>query len=159
MSRGVRMKINKENFDVIYSKVKEFKKKYPFTVAWRLKDHAKICALHMNPDEVVKYVFACQKNDNPIDIISTYIIVLTNKRILLASKRVFFGYFFTAITPDMFNDLNVGMGILWGKVTIDTIKETVRLSNIQREALPEIETSITQYMMREKQKYRKSGEK
>ena len=53
----------------------------------------------------------------------------------------------------MFNDLSIKMGIIWGKVSIDTIKEQVFLSNIQREALAEIETQITEYMMEEKQKY------
>jgi hypothetical protein len=77
----------------------------------------------------------------------------------LASKRLLFGYFFTAITPDMFNDLNVKMGLIWGKISIDTIKEVVYLSNIQREALPEIETEITEYMMKEKKKLNeKKGE-
>lgn len=52
----------------------------------------------------------------------------------------------------MFNDLNVRMGIIWGKICIDTIKETVYLSNIQREALPIIETAVTEYMMKEKSK-------
>ena len=139
--------------DEIYSQVKEFKRKYPFTVAWRLKKHAKIVAKHLNPDEKVLYTFACQKNNNPIDMITTYIVVLTNKRIMLASKRIVFGYFFTAITPDLFNDLKVDMGILWGKVIIDTVKEEVYLSNISRNALAEIETNITEYMMKEKRKY------
>ena len=53
----------------------------------------------------------------------------------------------------MFNDLSVKMGIIWGKIEIDTIKEVVKLSNIQKEALPEIETSISEYMIREKKKY------
>ena len=136
----------------IYKKLVEFKKKYPKTIAWRLREHAKIAALHLNPGEEIIYVFAAQKNDNPFDIITTNAVILTNKRIMLASKRLLFGYFFTAITPDMFNDLNVKMGIIWGKVSIDTIKEVVFLSNIQREALPEIETAITEYMMREKKK-------
>ena len=70
-----------------------------------------------------------------------------------------FGYFFTAITPDMFNDLTVKMGIIWGKVIIDTIKEEVVLSNIQRGALDEIETNITEYMMKEKQKYKLNEQK
>lgn len=140
---------------IVYEKAKEFKKKYPLTVAWRLKSHSKIIDLHLNPGEEVKYVFACQKNDNPIDIITTYVIALTNKRILLGQKRLLFGYFFTAITPDMFNDLQVKMGIIWGKVIIDTVKETVVLSNIERDALDEIETNITEYMMKEKQKYPK----
>lgn len=137
----------------VYAKVKAFKKKYPFTVAWRIKAHSKIIQLHLNPGEVVNYAFAAQKNDNPLDIITTYVIALTNKRILLGQKRLLFGYFFTAITPDMFNDIEVKMGLLWGKIYVDTVKEFVPLSNIQREALPEIETCITEYMMREKKKY------
>ncbi len=145
--------MEQENFKVIYAKVKEFQQKYPMTVAWRIKEHCKIVALHMNDDEEVRYAFAAQKNDNPFDIITTYVIVLTNKRILLGSKRVLFGYFYNAITPDMFNDLSIKMGIIWGRVSIDTVKEQVFLSNIQREALAEIETQITEYMMEEKQKY------
>lgn len=137
----------------VYKKVLEFKNKYPMTISWRLKKHAKVIDKHLNPGEIVKYAFCAQKNNNPFDIITTYAIVLTNKRILLGSKRVLFGYFFTAITPDMFNDLQVSMGLIWGKVTIDTVKEVVVLSNIQREALDEIETQITEYMMKEKQKY------
>ena len=47
----------------------------------------------------------------------------------------------------MYNDLTVMMGLLWGKICIDTIKEVIMLSNIQKEALPEIETVISQTMM------------
>lgn len=131
---------------------KDFKKKYPFTISWRLKKHAKIVNKHLNPGEKVTYVFAAQKNDNPLDIITTNLVVLTNKRLILATKRVVFGYFFTTITPDMFNDLKVKMGIFWGKINIDTINEQVLISNIQKEALPEIETKITEFMMKEKRK-------
>ncbi len=143
----------------VYQKLKEFKKQYPKTISWRLKKHAKIIDTHLNPGEKIKYAFAAQKNNNPFDIISTYAVVLTNKRILLGTKRMVFGYFFTAITPDMFNDLKVEMGIIWGKVIIDTIKEEVYLSNIQREALDDIETSITEYMMAEKKKYGQAEKK
>lgn len=137
----------------VYEQLRNFKKKYPLTVAWRLKRHAKIIEKYLNPGEVVEYAFAAQKNNNPIDIITTYAVVLTNRRILLGTKRLLFGYFYTAITPDMFNDMQVHMGLIWGKVTIDTIKEEVVLSNIQREALDEIETNVTEYMMEEKKKY------
>lgn len=139
--------------NVVYSKLKEFKNKYPMTVAWRLKAHSKVVNKHLNPEEEVLYAFAAQKNDNPLDIITTSAVVLTNKRIIIGQKRLLFGYFFTAITPDMFNDLTVKMGIIWGKVYIDTIKEIVKLSNIQQEALDDIETYISEYMMTEKQKY------
>lgn len=138
---------------LVYEKVRQFKDKYPMTVAWRLKSHCKVIDLHLNPDEEIEYAFVAQKNDNPLDIITTAVIVLTNKRILIGQKRLLFGYFYTAITPDMFNDLSVKMGIIWGKVYIDTVKEVIKLSNLQEEALPEIETAITEYMMREKQKY------
>ena len=47
------------------------------------------------------------------------------KRILLAQKRVLWGYTFLSVTPDMFNDLTVSMGLIWGKVHIDTIKENI----------------------------------
>ncbi|MBE6138861.1 MAG: hypothetical protein E7173_03935 [Firmicutes bacterium] len=144
---------------IVYEKIRQFKDKYPMTVAWRLKRHCEIIDMHLNPDETVEYAFVAQKNDNPIDIITTAAIVLTNKRILIGQKRLLFGYFYTAITPDMFNDLSLKMGLIWGKVYIDTVKEVIRLSNLQREALPEIETAITEYMIREKQKYGMSSEK
>ena len=143
----------------VYEQLKQFKAKYPMTVSWRLKQHAKIVEKHLNPVEEVQYAFAAQKNNNPLDVITTYAVVLTNKRILLGQKRLLFGYFFTAITPDMFNDLTVKMGIIWGKVIIDTIKEEVILSNIQRGALDEIETNITEYMMEEKKKYKLNEQK
>lgn len=140
----------------VYRRVREFKNKYPMTISWRLKAHSKIANMHLNPDEQIVYAFAAQKNDNPLDITTTAVVVLTNKRIIIAQKRVVFGYFFKSITPDMFNDLTVKMGIVWGKIYIDTVKEFVKFSNIQREALPEIETAITSYMMEAKKEYQKS---
>lgn len=141
-----------------YEKVREFKNKFSSTIAWRLKAHSKIIDKHLNPDETVNYVFAAQRGFSTFDIFSTFVIALTNKRILLAQKRLFFGYTFLAITPDMFNDLTVNTGIIWGKVYIDTIKETVVLSNVSKASVREIETEITEYMMTEKQKYIKKGE-
>lgn len=138
----------------IYEQLKQFKQKYPLTISWRLKKHAKIIEKHLNQNEKVLYAFAAQKNNNPFDIITTYAVVITNERILLASKRMLFGYFLVSITPDMFNDLTIKMGFIWGKVIIDTIKEEVILSNVQREALNEIETNVTEYIMEEKKKYK-----
>lgn len=137
----------------IYDLVVDFKHKYPGTIAWRIKKHSKIVEMHLNPGEKVYYAFAAQKNDVFYDIFTSCVVALTNRRILIGQKRLLFGYFFSAITPDMFNDLKVKMGLIWGKVYIDTIKEKVILSKIARRALPEIETKITEYMMREKKKY------
>ena len=139
--------------DVIYNKLRDFKKRYPTTIAWRLKAHSKVAAEHINDDEEVLYAFAAQKLPSILNITSTYAIVLTDKRILLAQKRLLFGYFYYTITPDMFNDLTLKMGMFWGKVIIDTVKETVCLTCISKNALREIETVLSKYMMQEKRKY------
>lgn len=67
--------------------------------------------------------------------------------------RLLFGYFLYSITPDMFNDLTVYSGLIWGKVAIDTVKEIVYVSNLSKKSLDEIETKVTEYMMEEKKKY------
>ena len=144
---------------MVYEKIKEFKAKYPATIAWRLKAHSKVVEKYLNPGEEVRFAFPAQKGNSSMDIFSTFIVVLTNKRILLAQKRVLWGYTYLAITPDMFNDLTVSSGIIWGKLYIDTVKETVMLSNISKGAMDDIETEITEYMMAEKQKYTKVGDR
>jgi len=139
----------------VLKKAKEFKKNYPKTIAWRLQQNAKVIEKHLNPDEEVQYVCVAQKNNNPLDILSTCVVALTNKRILIGRKRVVFGYFLDSITPDLFNDLKVMSGVLWGKIHIDTVKEFITLSNIDKQALPEIETSISSFMMEAKKIYEK----
>lgn len=138
----------------VYKQVLQFKAKYPTTVGWRIKKNASIVEKHMNADEEAIYSFIAQKNDNPFNIFDSAVVTLTNKRILIGRDRVVIGYFLNSITPDMFNDLKVSSGIIWGKIYIDTVKEFVTLSNISKKALTEIETEISSYMMKEKKKYR-----
>lgn len=64
---------------LVYEKAKEFKQKYPMTIAWRLKKHAKVIEQHLNPDEQVNYVFAAQKNNN---------LFCANKILLLVSTTI-----------------------------------------------------------------------
>jgi hypothetical protein len=137
----------------VYKKVLGFKKRHPMTIGWRIKKHCEIVEKHLNPDEEVKYAFIAQKNDNTFNMVDSAVVCLTNKRILIGRSRVVFGYFLNSITPDMFNDLKVSGGLIWGKVYIDTVKEFVTLSNISNDALTEIETEISTYMIREKKKY------
>ena len=136
----------------VYEEVLKFKRKYPMSIAWRLKKNSKIVEKYLNPDETVSYVFAAQKNNNPFDIFSTAVIAITNRRLLIGRKRVVFGYFVDSVTPDLFNDLKVLSGIIWGKINIDTAKEFITLSNIDKKALDEIETNISTFMMDEKSK-------
>ena len=127
----------------VYEEVLKFKRKYPMSIAWRLKKNSKIVEKYLNPDETISYVFAAQKNNNPFDWFSTAVIAITNRRLLIGRKRVVFGYFVDSVTPDLFNDLKVLSGIIWGKINIDTAKEFITLSNIDKKALDEIETNIS----------------
>ena len=138
----------------VYEQVSHFKNKYPGTITWwRLKKHAKVIEQHLNPGEEPIYTFAGQKNDDMLDVFSTSVICLTNKRILIGQDHILVGYTLISITPDMFNDLTVYKGIWFGKITIDTIKEVVTLTNLDKNSLPEIETQISSFMMEEKKKY------
>lgn len=137
----------------VYEQALRFKERHPMTIAWRLKQNASVIEKHLNPGEIPLYSFAAQKNDSPFNIWGTAVITLTTKRILIGRKRVVFGYFLNSITPDMFNDLKVTGGLLWGKVYIDTLKEFITLSNISKKALVEIETEVSSYMLEEKKKY------
>ena len=140
----------------VYSQIMKFKNKYPRTVTHhRLKKHAKIVEQHLNPGEVVNYAFAAQKNVKPGDIFETCIVAITNERLLIGQKRVLFGYFLNSVTPDMYNDMQVRTGLIWGGVTIDTVKELIELSNIDKRAMPEIETTVTSFMMEARKKYGK----
>ena len=140
-----------------YVKVKEFLSKYPFTIAWRIKAHCSIIDRHLNPGEKILYIFAGQKNDRAVDIMNTYVVAFTDKRIMLATKRLVFGYFFKTVTPDMYNDLTIHKGLLFGSVTLDTIKEVITITNIDPKALSEIETNITEIMISQKKMYAKEN--
>lgn len=136
-----------------YQLAREFLKKYPMTIAWRLKKHCEVIDKHLNQDEKVLYVFAGQKNDSASDLVNTNVIAITDRRIMIATKRVLFGYFFKSITPDLYNDLTVSKGLIFGKVVIDTVKEVVTLTNIDPRALDEIESNITEIMIKQKKEY------
>ncbi len=134
-------------------RVAAFKSKYPLTIGWRYKKNSLIVDKHLNPGEEVLYAFIAQKNDNPFQIFQSAVVALTTERILIGRKRVLFGYFVDSITPDMFNDLKILGGLVWGKVEIDTVKELVVLSNISNKALPELHAKISNYMMAMKKRY------
>ncbi len=137
----------------VYKKALEFKNKHRGGVVWNLKKHCAVVEQFLNPGEVVEFAFAGQKNDTFYDIFQTCVVVLTNKRILIGQKRVVWGYFLSSITPDLYNDLFIYQGLLWGKIKIDTVKEEVTITNLPKSGLDDIETHITEMMMNEKQKY------
>ena len=141
----------------VYRDIMDFKHKYSKTIAFRLRKHASVIEEHLNPGEKIIYIFCGQKNRSSWMLINSCIVALTNKRIMIGQKRLFWGYFFTTITPDMYNDLKVVKNLIWSDIEIDPIKENVYISNIDPEAAIEIETRITDFMMSEKKKYAKQG--
>lgn len=137
-----------------YDKLMLFKSKYPFSVTWfRLKKHCQIMDKHLNPGERIEFVFAGQLDDNSLSFFNTGILVLTNERLCVCQNRLLIGYKFSSVTPDLYNDMKVDSGLLWGTVTIDTIKEKIFVSNVQKSSLPEIETQVTKFMQDAKKKY------
>lgn len=138
----------------VYDHIRLYKKKYKGGITWfRLKKHAAVIEKHLNPGEVVIYAFPGQKNKGPFEWFNTCVVALTNKRILIGQKRVVWGYFLNIITPDLYNDMQVYSGLLWGAINIDTVKEVVTISNLSKKALGEIETQISEYMMKMKKEY------
>ena len=136
----------------VYNLAKRFRSKYFGTIAFRLNAHSKVISDHINPDEKLLYVFCGQKGHSHKEIFSTCVVALTDKRIIIATKRVLWGYFLTTITPELFNDLKIQSGLIFGRAIIDTAKEEICISNLSKKALYEVETAISTYMMKEKKK-------
>lgn len=130
-----------------YEMVRDFKKKYPLTICFRLRKHCKVIDEHLNKGEEVLYAFPAQKNSSVFEIFYTNVVVITNKRIIIATKRVLWGYFLVTITPEMFSDLTIRKGLIFGSVLIDTVKEKVILSNIDPKALDEVETNFSEFII------------
>lgn len=133
--------------------VMEFKKRYPMTIMWRVKKHCRVIEKHLNPKEKVLYAFAAQRNDSATDIFDTAVLCVTNERLMLAQDQILYGYTLSSVTPEMYNDIHIYSGILWGKITIDTVKEVIHFSNFEKKSLPEIESIISMYMMEAKKMY------
>ena len=136
----------------VYKLARRFKNKYFGTIAFRIRAHSNVVEEHINPDEKLLYVFCGQKGGSNKEIFSSCVVALTNQRIIIGTKRVLWGYFLTTITPELFNDLKVHSGILFGRVLIDTAKEKVAISNLGKGSLREVETAISTYINKYKNK-------
>ncbi len=137
-----------------YRLVKEFKKKYPWTVTWwRLKKHATLLEKYLHPKEEVIYAFAGQNDNDPSSFFNTAVIAITNERLIVAQDRLIVGYDVSFITPDLYNDLTVNAGLLWGTIIIDTVKEVIYVSKLSNQALPEIQEKVSTFMMEAKKRF------
>lgn len=134
----------------VYKLVCRFKRKYPMTIANFLKRHSIVANSIVDKDEKVIYAFCGQKNDTHMMIFDTCVVVVTDRRLIIGQKRLLWGYQITTITPELFNDLKISAGLLWGKVEIDTVKEVMFISNLDKKSLDEIETNVNEIMLKQK---------
>lgn len=143
----------------VYNLVCRFKRKYPMTIAHFLKRHSRVAASIIDRDEQVLYAFCGQKNDAYSVLFDTCVVVVTNKRLIIGQKRLIWGYQITTVTPELFNDLKIYSGLLFGKVEIDTVKEVIFVSNLDKKSLDEIETNVTNIMLKQKREMKERREK
>ncbi len=142
----------------VYAWATRFKRKYSFTIASRIKQHSKIIEKILDNDEEVLYAFCGQKNDSNVSLFQSCVVALTNKRIIIGQNRVVYGYFITSITPDLFNDLKIHSSLFWGSVIIDTNKELVYISNLDKSSLDEVETRVNRIISDDKQRIKMKKE-
>lgn len=134
-----------------YDKLMAFKRKFPGSVTWfRLKKHCDVIEKHLNPNEHVQFAIGGQLDKDALSFFNTGVLALTDKRIIIAQNRLLIGYKLSSVTPDLYNDLQVDAGFIWGTLTIDTIKEKIYVSNLSKASLPEIETQIVMFMQEAK---------
>ena len=139
----------------VYKLARRFKNRYFGTIAFRIRAHSKVLSEHINPDEKLLYVFCGQKGGSNKEIFSSCVVALTNQRIIIGTKRVLWGYFLTTVKPDLFNDLKVQSGLIFGRILIDTAKEKISISNLSKDSLKEVETAISTYIEKYKGKKKK----
>lgn len=125
----------------VYPSVIRFKRKYSMTIAFRLKKHAAVVDGILDKDEKVLYAFCGQRNDDNRFFFDSCIVALTNKRIIVGQKRIF-GYYIINVRTELFNDLKIRAGLIFGHVEIDTVKENIHISNLDKKSLDEIETMV-----------------
>ena len=83
------------------------------------------------------------------------VVAITDERLVIGQKRILWGYFFTTITPDQYNDFKIIKNLIWSDILIDTLDEEVYLSNIDPKGAIDAQKHITKFMMEEKKKYGK----
>lgn len=143
----------------IYEEAREFRKKFPLTVAFRLKANSAVVQKHLDDGETPLYTFVGQKRKDRMGTNQTAVVTITDKRILIGRSKLFhFGYTLNVITPDMFNDLRVECGPVFGSVILDTVKEKVIITHLDRRSLDDIENNVSGTMTNLKKEYLSSAE-
>ena len=123
----------------VYEKVKEFKEKYPGTIAFRLREHSDVAEDNLIDGEEVQYAFcgtdAAKKSR---------VVALTDRRVIVARKELIYGSYCWSINRDQICSVSVSNGLLWSRVSIKTLTETFAyIDLIEPTALNEIQNNLT----------------
>lgn len=94
----------------------------------------------IKPDETIK--FATSGFDDLTH--SSVLIVVTNKRILLENKKLFFGSQNTEIPLEMVNDISYNSGLVMAKVSITSGTKEHKISQITKKVVAQLVDTIRQ---------------
>lgn len=114
------MKFN--NGSEMYEYIENNKLGYELTKGFAIK-HCDLLLSKLQPDEEILVPFLGLHNyQNPTKHDKTFAFALTNKRFVLAQKRLI-GEAYQSILLDNLNDITYNKGLLGGVLEVDTIKE------------------------------------
>lgn len=126
-----------------------------FNRRWGLK-HFKVIENNLHENENVYLTFIGLK-----DFVSTsehdgnYAYALTDKRIIYGQKKLF-GENLGSITLKHFNDIHHSTGMIFGKITIDTLGEVFNVG-VDKESASKLSTAIHRFIFNNKNKKENDG--
>ena len=118
----------------VYEKLESFKTKYPRTFGFRLDKHAKVAEDSLAKGEIVQYVFC-----GSCGIFKTYVVTITDKRVIISHKHLTFGNYCKSISKDKICEMSINKGIAWSDVNISLLpEEYITLCFVDPKATSEI---------------------
>lgn len=108
--------------------------------SWGIK-HFQLVVDMLQPDEDVKMCFLGIHNyKSPTTHDNTFAYAITNKRIIMAQKKMF-GQVTQTVQLDYVNDITTKSGLMFGIVMIDTMKETIKVA-VDKDAAMNISSKV-----------------
>ena len=103
---------------IIYEKAMKFKSKYSGSISFRLKEHSKFAEKYLVDGEKVLHVYCgCR------DFFHTRVLVITDKRVMVAHKNLLFGGYCSSIDKNEICEIGTHKGIIWNEITLSTLTD------------------------------------
>lgn len=104
--------------NIIYEKVMEFKNKFSGVPATRLERHAEVAMKSLAEGENVLHVY-CGLDE----FYRTQIVVVTDRRVIVARKKLLFGSRISSIDRDKVCNIHNRRSLLWNDIFFNTLTE------------------------------------